>query len=127
MFANAIRWISRFNIYYVLTAALVLLWIENSHIKAENGFLKDQTQHMNETLEDKTHLISNLGQELTEKTDQIEQFKSNKYVIAEQIKYISKWMAPIEELENHIRYVMEYCDLKRQESEFTLVLKMNVK
>jgi len=92
--------------------------IESNDLKTQNGFLKNEVQLLNNTLRNKIYVIQNQQQKLMEQTEQIEKFENDRDVITGQIRYINKWMVPIKELENHVQYVVEYCDLKKQQSEF---------
>ena len=125
MISNTFGWIKE-NKYSILILSISLMavhifhltWIETHDLKAQNGFLKNEIQVVNNTLRDKIHVIQNQEQTLMEQSKQIEQFEDNHDVIAEQIRYINKWMEPIKVLETHVQYVTEYCDLKKQQSEF---------
>ena len=125
MIVNTVGWVKG-NKYNMLVFVISLMavhtfpstWIETNDLKEQNGFLKDDVRFVNNTLRDKIHVIQNQEQKLMEQNEQIEQFENDRDVIAEQIKYINKWMGPIKELESHVQYVTEYCDLKKQQSEF---------
>ena len=125
MIVNTFGWIkdNKYNmlVFSISVMAMYRLHstqIETNDLKTQNGFLKHEVQLVNNTLRNKIDVIQIQEHKLMEQTEQIEEFENDRDVIAEQIRYINKWMVPIKELENHIQDVVEYCDLKKQQSEF---------
>jgi len=122
---NTVGWIKE-NKYTILVLIISLMAvrtfrltrIETNDLKVQNGFLKDEVQLVNNTLRSKIDVIQNQEQKLMKQNEQIKELENDHHIISEQIKYIYKWMMPIKELENHIQYVIEYCDLMKQQSEF---------